>query len=184
MTMRRALALLHRDCSGAAAVETVLIMPLAILLLVLGIESGHYLYSEHQVVKGVRDAARFASRLPLSIWNCTAATNTDADLSKAATTPGIPGTVWQAIANVAVYGSVTPTTAKRLWTWSPIPTDGEVVIRYRCDNNGSGIYTATRFAPRITVTGKPYYPSLFKTMTGFTGSMRLGASQQAAGSGI
>ena len=176
MTMRRALALLHRDCSGAAAVETVLIMPLAILLLVLGIESGHYLYSEHQVVKGVRDAARFASRLPFSTYNCTAPT-AEADLSTT-------NANWQKIANIAVYGNVTQATPKRLWTWSAAPGDGEVVIRYACVANGSDIYAATGFAPQIAVIGKPDYPSLFSTMTGFTGSMRLYARQQAAGSGI
>lgn len=176
MMMRRHLSLLQRDCSGVAAVETVLIMPLAILLLVTGMEAGHYLYSEHQVVKGVRDAARFASRLPLSTFNCTAAT-AEADLSTG-------NANWQTIANVAVYGNVTQTTAKRLWTWGAAPADGEVVIRYACVANAADIYSATGFAPQIAVIGKPDYPSLFKTMTGLTGTMRLFARQQAAGNGV
>lgn len=175
MTMRRLLPHLHRDCSGVAAVETVLIMPLAILMLVLAMESGNYLYSEHQVVKGVRDAARFASRiLPLSI--CTGAT-AEADLPTS-------NANWQAIANVAVYGSVTQTSAKRLWTWSAATGDSEVVIRYACVANTSGIYASTGFAPKIVVIGKPDYNSLFKTMTGLSGSMTLYARQQAAGAGI
>ena len=161
-----------RDVAGSAAVETVLIMPLAILVMVAAMEAGNYLYSEHQVVKGVRDAARFAGRvLPLS--TCASA-SAEADLPS--TDPA-----WQTIANVAVYGSTANTGPRRLWTWNANGTD--VVIRYACVAQ-TGLYTSTGFAPQIAVIGKPTYPSLFGTMTGLTSSYRLYSRQQAAGVGI
>lgn len=177
--MRRLASSLYRDCRGAAAVEIVLIMPLAILMIVLTMEAGNYLYSEHQVVKGVRDAARYAARLPFSTYNCTG-TSAEADLSTT-------NASWQTIANVAVYGSVAATGTginKRLWTWSAAPADGEVVVRYACVANTAGVYSQTGYAPQVAVIGKPDYNSLFKTMTGLSGSMKLYARQQAAGDGI
>lgn len=168
------------DCTGLAAVETVLIMPLAILVLVLALEGGNYLYSEHQVVEGVRDASRFAARLPLSTWNCTGAT-AETDLSSS-------NGNWQTIANVAVYGNVAGATRARVWTWSAAPADGQVKIRYACvstsSSNLSGIYGPSGFAPQIAVIGKPHYNSLFLTMTGFSASAWLYARVQAAGSGL
>lgn len=176
MTMRRSpfLRRFARDTAGSAAVETVLVMPLAILVMVAALEAGNYLYAEHQVVKGVRDAARYAGRvLPLSL--CTAA-SAEADLPTS-------NAAWQTIANVAVYGSTANSGARRLWTWSAAAADTEVVIRYACVAQ-TGIYTTSGFAPQIAVIGKPDYPSLFSTMTGLTSSFRLYSRQQAAGVGI
>ncbi|MCW1381599.1 pilus assembly protein [Novosphingobium sp. KCTC 2891] len=176
MSVRAILAALWRDQSGAAAVETMLIAPVAVMVMALAMESGHFLYSEHQVLKGVRDAARYASRLPLDTWNCTAAT-AEANLSSG-------NARWLPIARVAVYGNVAGGTSPRLWTWSAAAADGEVVIRYSCVGQTTGLYSALRFAPRIVVIAKPNYPSLFGTLTGFRSSLRLFAQQQAVGVGI
>ena len=171
-----------RDVAGSAAVETVLIMPVAILVMVAAMEAGNYLYSEHQVTKAVRDAARYAARaLPLGICS---AESPEADVP----TPGTSGSVWSNAANVAVYGSVATGTAKRLWTWTTATTD--ISIRYSCvtppcgSTESCGIYESTRFAPKVVVVGKPAYPSLFGTMVGLTNSYRLYARQEAAGVGI
>ena len=150
------LATLRADTRAAAAVEMVLILPLAILLTLIAMESGVYLYTEHQVVKGVRDAARYAARLPFSTYNCTAASGA-ADVP----TAGTAGTAWGNIANVAIYGNVAGSGERRVWTW-----------------------TATGFAPQITVSGKPTYPSLFNTLAGFPATYRLYARQQSLGAGV
>ena len=165
------------DTRGAAAVEMVLITPLAVLLTATAMEAGAYLYAEHQVVKGVRDAARYAARLPFSTYNCTA-TSSAADLP----TPGTAGTAWGNVANVAIFGNVAGTGGRRVWTWNATGVD--LSIQYACITAASGIYSATGVAPQITVIGKPTYPSLFKTLAGFPATYRLYARQQALGTGV
>lgn len=164
------------DSRATAAVEMVLIMPFATVLTVTAMEAGTYLYTEHQVVKGVRDAARYAARLPLSTYNCTAP-SAAADVP----TAGSSGTAWGNIANIAVYGNVAGSGPRRVWTWSTTGTD--LSIKYACIT-ADGIYSATGFAPQITVVGKPTYPSLFKTLAGFPATYRLFARQQSLGAGV
>lgn len=175
MTMTVPLRTLLAREEGAAAVETVLILPLAIFLLVLALEAGNYLYSEHQVTVGVRDAARYAGRLPWSTYGCTAASG-ETDLPA--------GTAWTNIANVAVYGQVNPgnSPAKRLWTWDV--SASEISIRYACVANSTGLYATIDYVPVVSVSGRPNYPSLFATMTGFDSSLRLFAKNQAIGTGL
>lgn len=173
----RGLAGLWRDLSGVAAVEAALISPVAVVVLCIAIESGTFLYCEHQVLKGVRDAARYASRLPLSTWGCTSASG-ETDLSTA-------NPAWQQIANVAVYGNVSGGTNPRLWSWSAKAADAEVQIRYSCDTvAANGVYSATAVAPKIAVVAKPNYPSLLKTMGGFGTNLTLFAREQAMGIGV
>lgn len=165
------------DTRAVAAVEMVLILPVAILLTAIAMEAGAYLYTEHQVVKGVRDAARYASRLPFSTYNCTT-TSGAADLP----TPGGAGTAWGQVANVAIYGNVAGTGGRRVWTWTATATN--LSIQYACITAASGVYSATGVAPQITVVGKPTYPSLFNTLAGFPATYRLYARQQALGAGV
>ncbi|MGV3512817.1 MAG: TadE/TadG family type IV pilus assembly protein [Novosphingobium sp.] len=177
--MRRLTRLLRNlavDNRGAAAMETVLIAPIAIFVLCMAIESGHFLYSEHQVLKGVRDAARYASRLPLATWGCSAV-GAEQDLATGST-------AWSTIANVAVYGSPTSASNARLWSWSAASGAGEVEIKYQCVAQTTGIYSETGVAPLITVIGKPNYPSLLKSMGGFDSDLTLFARQQAVGIGV
>lgn len=166
-----------RDSRGAAAAETVLVMPLAILMIFLALEAGFYLYTEHQVVNGVRDAARYAARLDMvSVWGCTGATNDTA----------YTGSQLAPIKNVARYGvaTTTGTPVARPWTWD----EAEVEVRYKCvsDAQYTGIYTdhSNGYAPVITVIGRPNYPSLFGTLAGFDTTLHLYAKQEAAGAGV
>ena len=175
--MTRIFASLFADTRAAAAVEMVLITPLAVLLAVTAMEAGAYLYTEHQVVKGVRDAARYAARLPFTTYNCTG-TSAATDLP----TAGTAGTAWGNVANVAIFGNVAGTGGRRVWTWTATSTN--LSIQYACITAANGIYSATGFAPQITVVGKPSYPSLFKTLAGFPVTYRLYARQQALGAGI
>jgi Flp pilus assembly pilin Flp len=168
-----------RDERGVAAVETVLIMPLAVILLTVAMEAGHFLYTEHQVITGVRDAARFAARQPFSVYGCTAA-SAEADLPASTTRTQI--------ANMARYGLIAPvsTDELRVWTWDDNAT--ELKIRYACvsTNGGStGIFKdAGEVAPLISVTGKPNYYSLFGNSAFFNSTMVLYAKEQAMGAGI
>lgn len=48
---------------GVAATEMALITPVALLLLFVGMESGHFVWTQHKLAEAVRDGARYASRL-------------------------------------------------------------------------------------------------------------------------
>ena len=55
-------ARLFRSTRGSAAAEMALVLPLLTVLLFGSVELGNYFYSEHVLVKGVRDGARYAAR--------------------------------------------------------------------------------------------------------------------------
>ena len=52
--------------TGAVAAEMALVTPMLIVLMFAGFEAGHFLWSEHKAVEGVRAGVRYASRLPLT----------------------------------------------------------------------------------------------------------------------
>lgn len=161
----------HADQSGTAAVEMALIMPLLMMLTFAGLEGAHYLYVEHQVVKGVRDGARFAARQPFSIYACGSATVSDA---------GIETT----IKNVTRYGTPSVVTGQQpmVSTW----TDAGTTVSVDCPGTPftGGIYSSLANAPRVTVVANITYPSLFEAITGLRSSFRLYATNQAAVVGI
>lgn len=51
------------DRRGSAGAEMALILPFLLALLFGGFEAGNFIWRHHQLVEGVRDGARFASRL-------------------------------------------------------------------------------------------------------------------------
>ena len=69
MTMRRRFHL-GSDTSGAAAAEMALILPLVLTMMFATFEGAWYLVCEHRVIKGVRDAARYAARLDRAQFTC------------------------------------------------------------------------------------------------------------------
>lgn len=97
----RLLKKLRRSRSGAAAVEFALLMIFIVLPLFFGMfEMSRALQQHHIVLKGVRDAARYAARLP----DYDAATPYEATVCAAAPTGDA-----QDIKNFAMYGSKTTT---------------------------------------------------------------------------
>jgi Flp pilus assembly protein TadG len=86
---------LFRDTSGAAAIEAVLIMPLAISLMAGGVEFGRVLSAYATADKSIHSAARYLARVPQSAvcsWGLANARN------------------------LAVYGLLTPGSASPLIT--------------------------------------------------------------------
>lgn len=145
--MRRLTSFLS-DRSGAAAVEMVLILPVALALILTTFEGGFYFICEHRVVKGVRDAARYAARLDLSNYACPGAT-----FSGSAAT----------VQNLARTGKLSGgTTGVTGWV------NGDVAIAVTCLSGQSGIYAKTGgYAPRVRVSTRVVYPSIMGAM-GFT----------------
>lgn len=168
-----AIASFVRDRSGAAAAEMALMIPLLVVLMFTALEGAHYLYVEHQVVKGVRDGARYGARQPLSTFGCTAATTTAQTISDA--------TIKAAIIEVARTGQVAGGTP-RVSTWSSASPPNDVY--FTCAAVTSGVYATLAAAPQITVKAVVPYPSLFGALTGITTSFKVAAQNQAPVVGI
>ena len=157
--MRRAKSF-GSDQSGAAAAEMALILPLALALIFTTFDGAFYMICEHRVVKGVRDAARYAARLDLSNYACPAATFS----GNAAT-----------VKNLARTGLLSGgTTAVPGWT------DSDITITVTCLSGQGGIYAATGGnAPRVNVSTRVNYPSFMASMGFSLATIQIGAAAQS-----
>lgn len=149
-----------KDSSGAAAAEMVLILPVALALLFMTFEGAYYAICEHRVIKGVRDAARYAARLDRSFYTCPAATFTGSTAT---------------IKNLARTGQLSGGSSK-VSGWA----DSDITVSVTCASGIGGIYDATGgYAPIIRVSTVVDYPSLMGAL-GFTSStVRIGAASQS-----
>ncbi len=171
--MMRSLRAFHADKSGAAAVEFAMVLPLLMMLTFAGLEGAHYLYVEHQVVKGVRDGARFAARQPFSIYGCGSTSVSDSAIETT-------------IKNVTIYGTPTVATGQLplVSTWDDDLLQTSVTVDCPSTAFTGGIYSSLANAPRVTVAANISYPSLFQAITGLRSSFRLHSTNQAAVVGI
>ena len=160
------MAQLSRDRSGSAAAEMALVLPILLVLLFGSIELGYYFVSEHVVDKAVRDASRYAARLPLADYpSCTS----------------VDPTAEQQIQRLARTGEPDGTTS-RLAGWTD---DTMTTVSISCPGTGTyanaGIYTDfPNGAPVVTVTAAVPYSTLFGILGLGASTLTLNASQQAA----
>ena len=146
--MLRGTTQLWNDQRGAAAAEMVLILPLALALLFTTFEGAYYMICEHRVVKGVRDAARYAARLDLSNYACPGGTFSGSSAT---------------IQNLTRTGKLSGGTAA-VQNW----VNSDVTIAVTCSSGQGGIYAATGgFAPKVKVSTRVVYPSIMGAL-GFT----------------
>ena len=143
-------ARLLRHETGSAAAEMALVAPLLMVIMFASMELGHYFYSEHVVVKAVRDGARFASRQGFVDYTCPST---------------IGGTVVNDTQNVTRTNTVNGSGMPRLGGWTQNST---VTVTLRCDTSGTYIsfYQGLGGVPVVTVTAVVPYSSLFQ-MIGF-----------------
>ncbi len=165
--MRRLLSQMVADQSGAAAAEMALALPLLLVLTFGSFDIGNYFLAEHVVQKAVRDAARYAARLPLTSYpSC-----------------GVPsgGAAEQQTQRVARSGDPTGAAGQRLAGWT---ADSMTTVTITCDNSSSygtgGIYTEfPNGAPVVTVSATvPYTPLFGYVFRGLT--LNASAASQAA----
>lgn len=164
-------ARLLRQQTGSAAAEMALVAPLLIIIMFASMEMGHYFYSEHVVVKAVRDGARFASRQSFADYACPGGT--------------IGGTVVLDTQRLTRTNTVDGSGSPRLGGWT---TDASVSVTATCFDNSSGTYSSfyegTGEFPIVTVSATVPYSSLF-SMVGFNSTgLQLNATQQAVVMGI
>ena len=154
------------DRRGAAAAEMALVAPLLATLMVGSLELGKFFWDEHQLLKAVRDGARFAARQNFATMPC-----------------GGPATNEAQIRNVVRYGksAVTGSDRPRLFYWTDPAT---ITVSINCYANAGvdgdriydGIYSARPNVPIVRVSAAvPYTPIL--GIMGFRGN---GASLHAS----
>ena len=151
---------------GSAAVEMALVTPFFLVLACGAVDLGNYFLSEHAVIKGVRDGARYASRR--YGVNCTAVSNDT-------------GTVATATKYLVRTNTIDGTGNVRLNGWTDNAT---IVVSVACNTDTTyrgGIYTAsTSGVPVVSVTATVPYPSLFKAFGITNTTINLNATAQAA----
>ena len=162
---------LFRHQRGSATVEMALVLPIMLLLIFGSVELGNYFLAEHVVDKGVRDAARYAARLPVTSFSCASGTMTDpTPIQRLARTGAPDGTV------------------ARLRDWT---SDGMTTVTVSCDTDTSHVYVGNGIykdfpmgVPVVTVTASVPFTKLFSTLGIRTASINLNATQQAAVIGV
>lgn len=159
------------NCRGTAGAEMALVLPFLLVLMFGGFETGHFFYSEHKLVKAVRDGARYASRFDVNDL-CNGATN----IMTAATEDRIQ----LMTATGQIENSAAPTLVPG-WQVE------DVVVEVDCQAFvATGIYTDLGGAgPIVTVSsGSVDYPSLFEQLGLIDSSFQLSARSNAAVTGI
>jgi Flp pilus assembly protein TadG len=182
MTFARLLRRLLARSRGSAAVEMALVMPLLLVVMMGSVELGNYFLSEHVLVKGVRDGARYAARQAFANYDgCSGAA------------ANVPQTVKDNTKLIVSKGSLNGNDSDLLPNWSNGGTT--FTVQMTCTDTADsttlgGIYTgnlvvgAPNKAPVVIVTASvPYHPVL--SSFGFTGiGYSLNATQQASVTGI
>ena len=158
----------HNEC-GAAAVEMALMLPLLMALLFGGLEGSYYFWSEHRVVKAVRDGARYAGRQSFDQYSCST-TSTVADTAKK-------------IKNLTRTGTILDAGTPLIPGWIH---DQTFVTVAACNTaTATGIFAdQPNGAVRVTVSADVPYQSLFSSLGISTATLRLRASQQAVVMGL
>lgn len=169
-----------RNDRGSPSVEFALMLPAMLALMFGGMEAGHFAWTQHKLVKAVREGARFASRLPVEQYcdGDTAQFDADAETNiKAVTvTGGMPVSDGEASDPPAVPG-LTPAKV----TVTPV-----CAVFASGDGSGTGIYSQLgNGGPIVTVSaaGVPY-PSLFEQLGVIDGGFTLAARSSAAVIGL
>lgn len=159
-----------RDTRGAAAAEFVLAMPMMFALMFGALEAGHFFWTQHKVVKAVRDGARYATRL---------------DVSALCNGPSVAmsTTVEDQIQNMTVSGQLASGGVPKVPGWDPDTVDVDV----DCESFvATGIYSDLGAAgPLVTVSaGEVAYPSILAGLGFLDGTLALTAKSSAAVAGI
>ncbi len=146
-----------------------MVAPLLILLMLAGMEIGHYFYSEHVVVKAVRDGARYAARHDFSNYTCPST---------------IGGTVVADTQNVTRTNQVASGGTPRLADWVQ---NSSVTVTMRCDTSGTygSFYSGlTGGVPVVKVRAVVPYTSLFSVIGFNSVGLQMQAESEAAVMGI
>lgn len=170
-----------RDPSGTAGAEMALLLPLVTVILFGGIEMGHFFWTEHQVIKTVRNGTRVAARQPFGNFTCGADNLGAADDDV------------RAVVRTGTFDD-TQDPVVRGWEGGGAGSDG-ITIAVICDDGSSysqsGIYRdasdtgspAIPFAMKVQITATVSYPSLFDDL-GYLEGRALSATAESPVTGF
>ena len=161
--------------AGSPSAEFALLIPTLVILLFGGFESGNFIWTQHKLVEGAREGARYAARQPVSSYCDGANLDLDADVEQSirvlTATGRLPDIQGNPVAPVRVKG------------WSP----DDVTVTPVCQSfSAKGIYTHLGHAgPTVVVSsGSVPYRSLFSGLGIIDGSFNLTARSDTAVIGI
>ena len=174
--MMKGTSLFIKNQRGAAAAEMALILPLVLVLLFSTFEGAYYIMCEHRVVKGVRDAARYAGRLDFSNYSCPSSPSNGNTVAEGEFEGDEPP-----IQNLARTGQLVDGTPV-LPRWDE---NSSVTIEVSCRYEQEGLYSVTEgVAPQVRVSADVEYPALFSTLGLGTTDWRLKASAESPVMGL
>ncbi|MBD3729562.1 MAG: pilus assembly protein [Sphingomonadales bacterium] len=159
------------DRSGSPAAEFVLMLPIMLALLFGTFEAGHFFWTQHKIVKAVRDGARYASRLNIQDKLCNGATSI------------ISTQTIQDIQNVTATGQLAAGGVSKVPGWAA----SNVQVTLNCASFvDTGIYTDLGGkGPLVTISsGNVDYPSLFMTLGFINSTVKMSAKSSAAVVGL
>ena len=166
------LSQIFSDRSGSAAVEMVMVTPLLLTIMFGATELGRFFWSEHQLIKAVRDASIWASRQTIDNYNCGTSTVSTA--------------VTNATRNLVKTGVASGGT-NRLPNWSNGGASINLSLSCVTSAGGTtlaGIYTANGGqVPILTITATLPYNSIMHGF-GLNQTFTMQASQQTAVMGV
>ena len=174
MTMAGKLSLIKNQ-NGAAGAEMALMLPLLLVLMFGPFELANYFWTEHKVVKGVRDGARYAARLSFSNYTCDAAfgdTTLETQIKNITRTGQING----GSANIASWDN-DDVTVTVTCPDDALDSSGDATVN-------TGIYQGMDNAPIVRVSTTVTYEPLFETLGFDATDISVSAASQAAVMGI
>jgi Flp pilus assembly protein TadG len=140
---------------GSALLEAAVLTPMLFSLAFGVMEFSFYFYQQQLIESGVRDAARYLARIPVTTSGATPCTQTDP----------ATGTSYLAYAqNIAIYGTTSAST-QRVHGWT-----GPVTITCPATSNSAGTYEGGTTIYTISATTSFADPAL-----GFFGLLHLNA---------
>lgn len=184
--MMRPLRLL-RDETASAAAEMALVAPMLLTLAFGAFELGNYFQSEHVLQKAVRDAARYAARLPIK--------DTSGTINYDCSAGTVGSTAQTEIQEVARFNDPTGTTdnaTSRLSGWTG---DSMTTVTLNCVDQSSGdsyvnngVYAnfpdgadgKPGAVPVITVSATVPYNMLFGSYVFGSATLNLHATSEGA----
>ncbi|MXO55262.1 TadE/TadG family type IV pilus assembly protein [Pontixanthobacter gangjinensis] len=155
---------------GTASIEFVLALPIMFALMFGGMEAGHFFWTQHKLVKAVRDGARFATRIEVE------------DLCNGGTAV-MSAALEDEIQNVTATGQIAAGGLPKVPGWSPNDVDVTIGCQAFVD---TGIYSDLGAAgPMVSISsGMVTYPSILAALGFLDSNYRLSAQSSAAVMGI
>lgn len=155
---------LVRDRTGAAAAEMALVLPLLLAIMFGFAELGRYFWTEHVMVKAVRDGAIYASRQRIDNFNCA---------TGVVSAPVVNST--KELVRTGALSAGTPLVEN----WGSNDTIFTMTVACVTSAGGTtinGIYTGNGGqVPVLTINASIPY----STIMGLRGGLKVGAVQQA-----